>query len=116
MTSLREAIVVFICLTFVAFFNLGQTWEGHKTSLQYVNWELNGLLRLNITQMEKINAINTKYDFELGKIKGNETWSEQQKEEVSAKLLLSRNEEIMKILDDRQQELLYAYCADLLTF
>lgn len=116
MTSIREAFLVFISLTFISLLNVGQAWEGHKTSLQYANWELSSLLRLNDIQMETINAINATCDFELEKVKRDEVLTVRQKEKITEDLLLRRSEAIMKILDDQQQELLYAYCTDLFGF
>jgi hypothetical protein len=96
--------------------NVGQAWEGHKTSLQYVNWELSSLLKLNDIQVEKINAINAACDFELEKVNRDEVLTARQKEKRTEDFLLQRSEAIMKILNDQQQELLYAYCAELLAF
>jgi hypothetical protein len=116
LTSIREAFLVFISLAFISLLNVGQAWEGHKTSLQYANWEIISLLKLNDVQMEKINAINAICDFKLEKVKRDEILTVQQKEKMIEELLLRRSEAIMKILDDQQQELLYAYCADLFGF
>jgi hypothetical protein len=115
-TSLREAFLVFISLAFIALLNSGQAWESHKTSSQYMNWELNSLLKLSNGQMERINAIDAACDFELEKISCNKKLTTLQKEAMKDDLLVERSEGIMKILNNQQQELLYAYCADLLIF
>jgi len=116
LTNIREAFLVFISLTFIALLNVGQLWEGHKSSLEYVNWELIKLLDLKDQQVKRIEAINAHYDFELSKVSRDQTTDDQAKQEKNDRLLLERSRQIMEILNERQQEILYTYCTDLLSF
>ena len=116
LTNIREAFLVFISLTFIALLNLGQLWEGHRSSLEYVNWELIKLLDLNDHQVKKIERINATYDFELSKLGQDKSGDGIVNQEKKDRLLLERSRQIMEVLNERQQDILYTYCTDLLSF
>jgi hypothetical protein len=116
LTNIREAFLVFISLTFIALLNLGQLWEGHRSSLEYVNWELIKLLDLNDHQVKKIERINATYDFELSKIRHDKLSDGIVSQQKKDRLLLERSRQIMEVLNERQQDILYTYCTDLLSF
>jgi biopolymer transport protein ExbB/TolQ len=104
-TKLREAFKVFLLLAVIAFFNVGQLWERRKVSAEYINVELIQLLELDQDQMKKIQAITKAFDSKWGKIHTDKLCNEE-----------TKNKQIMEVLSETQQKVLYAYCTDLLSF
>ncbi len=115
-TKLREAFKVFLLLAIIAFFNVGQLWERRKVSAEYINVELIQLLELDQDQMKKIQAITTAFDSKWQKIQMDKLCSQETKKRNSDLLISERNKQIMEVLSERQQKVLYAYCTDLLSF
>jgi hypothetical protein len=115
-TKLREAFKVFLLLAVIAFFNVGQLWERRKVSAEYINVELIQLLELDQDQLKKIQAITKAFDSKWGKIHTDELCNEEAKKRNRELLIYERNKQIMEVLSETQQKVLYAYCTDLISF
>jgi hypothetical protein len=111
--NLREAFVVFLALSAIACLNAGQIQHQHNTAVKLMNWELTQLLALDKNQMEKIHAINAVYEVALSKLHRHNNELKQQ--EVS-RLLCERNKRILQVLNHEQQNILYHYCTDVISF
>jgi hypothetical protein len=116
LANLKEAFLVFITLTIMALFNVGQLWEGRRISAGYVNWELTKLLDLDEQQMKKIQSINAVYEYEMAKVYDDKSIDGVVKKKKTDQLVSERNRQIMDVFNERQQKVLYTYCTDLLFF
>ena len=114
-TKLREAFKVFFLLAVIAFSNVGQLWERRKVSAEYINVELIHLLELDRDQMRKIQAITKAFDSKWEKIHTDKLCTEETKKSNMDLLIYERNKQIMEVLSEAQQKVLYAYCTDLLS-
>ena len=95
---------------------MGQLWEGRKISVGYVNWELTKLLELDDHQMKKIESINSVYDGQISRLYDNASYEREFKKKKIDYLLVERSKEIMKVLNEKQQKILYSYCTGLISF
>lgn len=95
---------------------MGQLWEGRKISVGYVNWELTKLLELDDHQMKKIESIDSVYDGQMSRLYANASYEREFKKKKIDCLLVERSKEIMKVLNEKQQKILYSYCTGLISF
>ena len=107
---------MFFLLAVIAFSNVGQLWERRKVSAEYINVELIHLLELDEDQMKKIQAITKAFDSKWERIHKDELCTEETKKRNMNFLISERNKQIMEVLSETQQKVLYAYCTDLLSF
>lgn len=82
-------------------------------STQYMNIQLTEMLELDRNQIEKIHSINLTYQT---KAAGLLATPEGFHAEKANRLLHQRNKEIIDVLTDDQQKVLYTYCTDLISF
>ena len=115
-TKLKEAFKVFLLLAVIAFFNVGQLWERRNVSAEYINVELIHRLELDQNQMKKIQAITKAFDSKWEKIHTDKLCTEESKKRNRDLLIYERNKQVMEVLSETQQKVLYAYCTDLLSF
>lgn len=105
--------MVFLALTVIALFNAAQLREQHNTSVRLLNWELTQVLQLDKNQMEKIHIINAVYEVEVARLRHEDVAMKQEKVN---QLLCERNKRILQVLDRDQQNMLYRYCSDVISF
>lgn len=82
-------------------------------SMQYMNIQLAEMLELDRDQIKKIHSINLTYQ---KKALGLLDEEEGPRNEKITKLLRERNKEIIDVLTEDQQKVLYTYCTDLISF
>ena len=114
-TNLRDAFLVFSALAVIALFNAVQLREERKISVGYVNWELTKLLELEDQQLVKIQAIHAEYEREMLKVYDDKSYEVEFKRKKMDHLIFKRSMEIMEVLNEKQQKILYSYCTDLLS-
>ena len=95
----------------MAFLNTGQWWDRQHVIACYPNQELVHILELNDQQAQRIEIIQEEYQSELLQMQFKNLLSHDP--DVSY-LVRKRNERIMEVLNDRQEKILNAYCADLI--
>ncbi len=83
-------------------------------STQYMNIQLTEMLELDRNQIEKIHSINLTYQTKAAGLLGMPGGSHVEKK--VNRLLHQRNKEIIDVLTDDQQKILYTYCTDLISF
>lgn len=81
--------------------------------MQYMNIQLAEMLELDRDQVEKIHSINLTYQ---SKVLGLLDIEQVPRNEKINKLLCERNKEIIDVLTEDQQKVLYAYCIDRISF
>ncbi len=80
--------------------------------MRHSNWELAQLLELDKMQLERIHNIHALYENELSKVMQD---AQKLREEKSLELIRERNKQIMEVLNDYQQKILYTYCTDMIS-
>jgi hypothetical protein len=112
LTNLREAFFVFLALTVIALFNAGQAWERQEISMHYATLEINQMLSLDDTQVDRIRAIYATCEAEIARTRNENSKSG---EEKLRRLLNERNKLIMEVLNENQKRILHAYCTALVS-